>query len=338
MTANQDQIQRLLTEVQEVLALSVSRLPWGASAKTARQRQVLEQVEAYLKQSLFQLNQQAATVSETQAQDVMQSVVEEMTALRSTLLRPLHSEVATLMQQRNALAREVRQLEAHRQMLTQPAQFVSQPDPKQNQADQALTALDSSLHVVFESLQKDIQAYHESLSHGIDKLHRLGQQSEAMVSNVVERLTTQIERDTSAFLQSSSATPLPAQAALTMPYAGAELVSSRSEAPRSSSIESITSLTQLLDRLEIDDFPTSIPATPPRNGNSGREVASELKQLFQADLPRVEPAIDALAYSELNQETTLEQLNASMPSLSKEPVVFTLEDIETLFVDESKNQ
>ncbi len=348
MTANQDQIQRLLTEVQDVLAQRSPRLPWGSAAQIARQRQVLKQVRAYLEAVLLHLNQaDQTTKTEAQAQDVMQSVIQEMNALRSTLLHPLHAEVATLMQQRNALTKEIRQLEAHRQMLEQPAptEAVSQPGlPDVNQADQALTTLDTTLHVVFESLQKDIQAYQDSLSQGIDKLHSLGQQSEAMFSGIVGRLAAQMGRDASTFLQASD--PSISPEAFRMPYAGTEFVPTRSESGRSSSLETITVLTQLIDQLEVevDEFPLSIPAAPPQNGiSSGRDIPSDLKSLFQAGSPKVEPTIDAMAYSELSQETTLEQLNPSVPHSSQstpsaeEPIIFTLEGIENLFLEESKN-
>ncbi|MCU0552237.1 MAG: hypothetical protein MUC48_23145 [Leptolyngbya sp. Prado105] len=338
MTANQDQIQHLLSEIQDILAQGNPRLPWGLAAQIARQRQVLEQVRVHLQEALFQLNHADQTQTDSQAQTVMQSVIDEMNALRSTLLRPLHSEVATLMQQRNALVKEIRQLEAHRQMLEQPTAAIEGVSslnlPGVNQADQALTSLDSTLHVVFESLQKDIQSYQDSLSQGIDKLHSLGQQSEAMFSGIVGRLAVQMGRDASAFLQTSSENPLN-QPPLTMPYAGSE-ISPRIEATRSPSLETITVLTQLIDQLEVevDEFPLAIPATPPRNGvSSGREVPSDLKSLFQLDSPKVEPTIDAVAYSELNQETTLEQLNTA-----NEPAIFTLDGIEDLFLEEGKDQ
>jgi hypothetical protein len=350
VTANQDQIQRLLSEVQDVLAQRSPRLPWGSAAQIARQRQVLKQVRAHLEVALLHLNQaDQTTKTEAQAQDVMQSVIQEMNALRSTLLHPLHAEVATLMQQRNALTKEIRQLEAHRQMLEQPTptETVSQPGlPGVNQADQALTSLDTTLHVVFESLQKDIQAYQDSLSQGIDKLHSLGQQSEAMFSGIVGRLAAQMGRDASTFLQASSELSTSPEA-FRMPYAGSEFVPTRIESARSASLETITVLTQLIDQLEVevDEFPLSIPATPPRDGiSSGKDIPSDLKSLFQTDSPKVEPTIDAMAYSELNQETTLDQLNPSVSSssqgssIAEEPIIFTLEGIEDLFLEESKNQ
>ncbi len=354
MTANQDQIQRLLTEVQAVLAQGNRRSPWGAAAQVAHQRQVLEQVRTHLQEALFQLNQGTPNPAGTQAHDAMQAVIEEMNALRSTLLRPLHSEVATLMQQRSALTREIRQLEAHRQLL-QSAPTESAPQSSEHlpveklqgvhdRADQVLTTLDTTLHVVFESLQKDIQAYQDSLSQGIDKLHSLGQQSEVMFSGIVGRLATQMGRDASAFLQESSGQAALSPTPLAMPYAGAELTTRirREPSQDSSTINSITVLTELIDQLaiEVDEFPVAVPVASPRNG-IGREVPSDLKALFQVEPPSVEPSIDPNGYSELSQETFFNQLKPStdLPfSPETQPAIFTLEGIDDLFADEGEDQ
>lgn len=353
MTANQDQIQRLLSEVQDVLAQGNPRLPWGSVAQVARQRRVLEQVRLYLQNVLFQLNQGTAQTG-NQAQDVMQAVIEEMNALRSTLLRPLHSEVATLMQQRNALTREVRQLEAHRQLLEQSTPEATRQSAEKlpteklqvvhARADQVLTTLDTTLHVVFESLQKDIQAYQDSLSQGIDKLHNLGQQSEVMFSGMIGRLASEMGRDASAFLQNSSEqTALLDSAGLSMPYAGTELPRRvQLETQDSSLIDSITVLTELIDQLaiEVDEFPVSVPVIPPRNGSrSGQVVPPDLKSLFQGDSPKVESASPPFAYGEIGQ-TAFDSLQPSIHravSSAEEPVIFTLEGVEDLFVEDSEN-
>ncbi len=345
MTANQDQIQRLLTEVQDILAQANPRLPWGSAAQNARQRQVLEQVRVYLQNALFQLGKPNQT--ENQAQDVMQSVIEEMNALRSTLLRPLHSEVSTLMQQRTALLREIRQLEAHRELLQQPAPQSAEHLPVEklqvvhDRADQVLTTLDTTLHIVFGSLQKDIQAYQDSLSQGIDKLHSLGQQSEIMFSSIVGRLATQVERDASALQDSSGQNQLPPPA---MPYAGTELSPKLQRESAASPLDSITVLTELVDQLavKVDELPVAVTIVPPRNGsNSGREAPAELKSLFQGASPQVEPSIEPNGYRALKQETSLEQLKLPDPahsSPSEEPMIFTLEGVENLFDDDAENQ
>jgi hypothetical protein len=355
VTANQDQIQRLLTEVQEVLAQGNPRLPWGSAAQIARQRQVLEQIRTYLQEALFHLSQNPSNQAGKQVQDVMQAVIEEMNALRSTLLRPLHSEVATLMQQRTALTREIRQLEAHRQLLEQSASTAVTPSSEKlpveklqvvhDRADQVLTTLDTTLHVVCESLQNDLQAYQDSLAQGIDKLHSLGQQSEVMFAGMVGRLATQMGREASALSQESSEPAVLTPAPLAMPYAGTELTAKLRREPLQTipSIDSITVLTELIDQLvvKVDESSKAVPVTSPRNGSSrGHGVSSELKALFQADLPNVVPAIESNGYSGLDQETGFDQLEAPDQSSvfpTGEVTIFTLEGIDSLFADEAED-
>lgn len=333
MTANPDQIQHLLAEVQAVLTQANPRLPWGAAAHIARQRQVLEQVRLYLQNALFQLSQSTPDQTGTQAQAAVQTVIEEMKALRSTLLHPLHTEVSGLMQQRNTLLREIRQLEAHRNFLqsslTAPQTAENLPTENlQAVSDQILSPLDASLHVVFESLQKDIQGYHSSLAQGLDKLHRLGQESEVMFSAIVERLTTQAGQ--TALAQSpSEQNPV----RFAMPYAGSELPSNlpvrvqRESVMEPRSIDSISTLTELIDQLS--EYP--VPVIPPQNGiRSEQEVPTELRSLFEGNVPQVEPAIESNGYQNLDRETTFDQLG-KMPALSQEPVIFSLNDVEDLF-------
>ncbi|MDX2213343.1 MAG: hypothetical protein SFY66_08650 [Oculatellaceae cyanobacterium bins.114] len=96
-------------------------------------------------------------------------------------------------------------------------QRLEQIQTLQSQSDQLLLKLDSTLRVIFESLQSNIQSYQDSLSQGLDKMHNLGQQGEAMFAALVNRLAQQLGREASTYLQSSLQTdweaagrPLPA--------------------------------------------------------------------------------------------------------------------------------
>lgn len=293
MTANQDRLQRLIVEINTVLAQAPSPLPWKTAAQSARQRQLLEAARSYLQTALIEKNQSESFNSvdqdteETSAQETMQAVVQEMNALRSTLLHPLHAEVATLMQQRNTLVREIHQLEAHRQ-LTEHEAPIPTPDPAETlQADDALKTIDTALSVMVQSLQKDIQAYQDSLSQGIGEMHRLGYQSEALFSRLVERLV-QHSRQDATFVQSDSLPPLsPALAA--MPYAGTEFAALPNVLDSSSSLDSIQQLTELIDQLSIEAEPVTLATLPPQfedattlNSSSGLEALTELQMLFQA--------------------------------------------------------
>lgn len=74
----------------------------------------------------------------------------------------------------------------------------------QSRSDQLLVGLDSSLRVVFESLQQSIQAYQESLTQGVDRLHTLGQQGEVMVNALLSHLAQRLGQEASSYLQSSA--------------------------------------------------------------------------------------------------------------------------------------
>lgn len=321
MTAQKDQIQRLIRDIDQVLSQSSSRLPWGMATQINQQRQLLIRLQQYLRGKLAQQQEEQVQAEYQsllghQAQDVMQSVIQEMTALRSSLLHPLHSELATLMQQRTALLQEIRQLEAHRQMLQQstgtPPASIDTLQNVSDRADQMLTTLDTTLQVVFASLQKDIHTYHDSLSDGIDKLHTLGRQSEAMFSGLVRQLAEQFGRDASTYLPEQAALaaptapanqPLPAPVTLSaerqptnfdadgtekdlkMPYAGMEFAASGQPIPELSP-ESIHNLGELFTNflLETDSSPTPVPA-PRQGATPDLPLSPEIRALREAMLP-----------------------------------------------------
>lgn len=85
-------------------------------------------------------------------------------------------------------------------MLT-PAQRFEQMQQFQARADSLLVRLDSTMNVVFETLHDNLQSYQESLGQGIDRMHGLGQQSEAMFSAWVNRLAEQLGRETYSWAQ-----------------------------------------------------------------------------------------------------------------------------------------
>ncbi|XHX76533.1 MAG: hypothetical protein RBJ76_19135 [Stenomitos frigidus ULC029] len=76
----------------------------------------------------------------------------------------------------------------------------------QGSSDELLIRLDSTLSIVFESLQRNVQAYQESLSQGLDKMHSMGQQGEMMFTALISHLAQQLGRETSSYLQPSATT------------------------------------------------------------------------------------------------------------------------------------
>jgi hypothetical protein len=84
-----------------------------------------------------------------------------------------------------------------------PAQRLQQMQHIQTQSDQLMLRLDSAMRIIFESMQANIQSYEDSLEQGLNRMHTLGQQGEAMFSALVNRLAEHLGRETSTYLQSS---------------------------------------------------------------------------------------------------------------------------------------
>ncbi len=383
MTSQIDLIQTLIDQIDGTFSKTVSRLPWAASGQLSQQRQVLQQVRDYLvrQRSLAisaQTTQKTAALnqSEADAQQVMQSMIHEMNELRSTLLRPLQSEVITLTQQRNALRHEVRQLEAHKQsqLLDQssnsPDLTSSQVDQLQNvndRADQVLGTLDTTLRVIFESLQQDIEAYQNSLSQGLDKLHGLGEQviREALVTALVNRLAQELGRGASSYLQpevvsrnlpfqptQTQVSPMISRAIvpnlsqtvfdstkILLPYPGTELPSnSQSAETFLNESDSIHTLTALLEQLtpETKESSKTLAATtyiPEENllpqPLSAQNAALDL-QLDQSILHQLSEEL-----SHLEREDQGAPSESTLSQFSSPPDAAKLADVDDLFVDES---
>ena len=82
----------------------------------------------------------------------------------------------------------------------------------QSQSDQLVMNLDRVLRTVFDSLQQSIYSYQDSLSHGLNKMHTLGQQGEMMFNALINHLAQQMSQETLAYLEASpSGTSQPRQ-------------------------------------------------------------------------------------------------------------------------------
>ncbi|WP_341733485.1 hypothetical protein [Microcoleus sp. EPA2] len=71
----------------------------------------------------------------------------------------------------------------------------------ETEADRLLMRLDSTMHIVFEALQGNLESYQASLSQGLEKMHGLGQQSEMMFTALVSHLAQELGREASSYLQ-----------------------------------------------------------------------------------------------------------------------------------------
>ncbi|ARV57635.1 hypothetical protein BZZ01_02400 [Nostocales cyanobacterium HT-58-2] len=62
--------------------------------------------------------------------------------------------------------------------------------------DQKLLALDGTVNVVFEALQRNIHTYHESLSQALVRMHSKGVQGEQLLASLISNLTQQLQQGT----------------------------------------------------------------------------------------------------------------------------------------------
>ncbi|NEQ21913.1 MAG: hypothetical protein F6K28_22470, partial [Microcoleus sp. SIO2G3] len=316
MTSQPTQIQALIQQIDAALSKSGPGLLWGLSSEAQQQRAVLLRTREYLvallqsggaPQSATPLNQfaQAQVPAAESAQQVLQSVMQEMSYLRTNVMQPLRSDLEQLQQQRSTLQQEVRQLEAQRQQYRLPPVNQQLMDElmrsitdriqerltaqigqmgaisgDSTETDQYVLKLDSSLRVMFEALQADLQSYQRSLSVSLEKMHTLGQQSEAMFAALVNRLAQQLGREASSYLRPAEGEEVQIDRLLS------ELgLPSNTTASTSSSPQLSTPLSP--DLLNVELEPLNLPPTAP--------IDEEIT-LFQVDpVPPATPPVEPVA-------------------------------------------
>lgn len=329
MTSHQDQIQSLIADIDDLLAKTEGRPSWFRSRDTVQSRQVLKRIRTYLV-SLSSVvvdenpNKTAGTnlaessrpfsyqpptadrqdlasapdLSRSSLEPIVQALVQQVGNQFSQFMQPLQADVQALMSQRQALVKEIKQLELQRQhdyslaqqqanqqqiiseflhvlmvrlqdSLTQqvsqtlsnleaqflefeaanesssPANIVKPTEHSrarleqlrllQREFEQRLRSLDSTVNVVFETLQRNIQSYQESLSGSLEKMHSYGEQGELMFATLVKAMVQQLGQqaplqsgypqdqtppEVSGNLQVDNSEPI---VKLDLPYPGTEL-------------------------------------------------------------------------------------------------------------------
>ncbi|MBI4782764.1 MAG: hypothetical protein HY785_15790 [Oscillatoriophycideae cyanobacterium NC_groundwater_1537_Pr4_S-0.65um_50_18] len=137
-----------------------------------------------------------------------------------------------------------------------PAQRLEQIQRVQTQSDQLLLKLDSTLQVIFESLQNNIQSYQESLEQGLSRMHGLGQQGEVMFSALVSRLAEQLGKEATVYLQSQAQSQ--SQVAPQIPERDRPSLAAK----ESFNENADTEITRLLEELNALDSTQSQPSEP----------------------------------------------------------------------------
>jgi hypothetical protein len=86
--------------------------------------------------------------------------------------------------------------------LLPPHERVEQLRQLQAQSDELMVTLDANQRAIFEALQRNLQSYQESLSLGLEKMHRLGLQGEMLFTAFVNSLAQQLGLQASTILPS----------------------------------------------------------------------------------------------------------------------------------------
>ncbi len=218
MTAQQDP-QSLIDEIERLLTAGTNRLPW--SGLETRQRQVLEQVQQYLRSQPTSLDvtaqQQIAQIVRQELQawqsqtplptEVLQRMTEMVAQVQSQWQRQLE-HLLTMAPQETPLANDLLTVQQRWQQLLH----------LQRQSDQLLKAIDTNQKIIFTSLQQQAQAYHYSLAEKLRELHQMGIQAEAIANALIQKLADRLEQEIS-----NLPTAAPDPGAVVYPYAGTEV-------------------------------------------------------------------------------------------------------------------
>jgi FtsZ-binding cell division protein ZapB len=128
-----NQIQALIDEIEGVLQQPAPRLPWMGET-TRESRALLDRVRGYLLEQQQALANQPHRPSTPQpsepatesAEQLLQSVMQEVKGLRSSVVQPLREDIEALQRQRDELLQEIRHLDTQRQTKASLAQQSAQ--------------------------------------------------------------------------------------------------------------------------------------------------------------------------------------------------------------------
>ncbi|MFS8118984.1 MAG: hypothetical protein ACMG55_10900, partial [Microcoleus sp.] len=243
-----------------------------------------------------------------------------------------------------------------------PAQRLEQMQSFQSRADNLLMMLDSTVSIVFDTLQTNLETHQASLSQGIENMYGLSQQSEAMFVAFVNHLAEQLGREASSYVPGPIAITNLESAATTLsntsidqsaapqsrtgelgaedrlPYAGTE-ISSQFGQLRRDRLETPISLPDLADNL--------FGSAPERPGEETRfsEVTSEDMQaetgenvedlyasLFAGEaVAELELEIEDFALENIENTAEIEPIKAQ--NLAVDETTEPLNTAEDLFVN-----
>ncbi|MCL6435471.1 MAG: hypothetical protein K6T90_14920 [Leptolyngbyaceae cyanobacterium HOT.MB2.61] len=186
----------------------------------------------------------------------------------------------------------------------------------QANTDQLIIRLDSTLKVIFESLERNVQAYQESLSQGLERMHGLGQQGEMMFTALINHLAQQLGREASSYLQSSKqvvalenppvsdSTAIEPGVGKAMPSAGKSTQTEKDRAPSTLKESSLHDMSA--------NFTLPYPGAELPQGREAAAVPADLS----VEPPLVESSVDAAIDAWLKSASVSSDITLENPDLS----------------------
>lgn len=174
------------------LSLELAQLRESLVAPLQTEIQQLHQQRSLLQSEVTQLEIRRAQYHQSPEQDArLHQFIE---TLMGRLQERMVKQVATILQQ--ALPQIVAS-----QMAALPPAEAQQVQQLQKRANALLSNMDSTIRVFSQTLEQNVQAYQQSLSVGLERMHNMGRQGETLVSGLVNRLAEQMEQQTALYLQ-----------------------------------------------------------------------------------------------------------------------------------------
>ncbi|MBD2094419.1 hypothetical protein H6F90_04540 [Trichocoleus sp. FACHB-591] len=298
---SQDEAAR---QILQVVAQEMDHLRSSLTQPLQADLEALRQQREALVQEIRQLESQRHHYSLAQQQANQQKIIGEflqvlMGRLQDSLTQQVAQTLSSLQSQsvyegQSTEAIALGGRTAANQPLLNPGQRVEQLQVLQARSDQLLMNLDSTLSVVFEALQRNVQSYEESLSTGLERMHDLGQQGEVMFTALVSHLAQQLGREASSFLYTMPTPELESGDATSPETATAPLTSISPAAESSATPAAVSpndSRTQVPQGIKLDPATLELPY-----------AGAELRRESQ---PPLEPPL----LPELEDENSLEDLN-----------------------------
>ena len=187
-------------------------------------------------------------------------------------------------------------------------------------ADRLLMRLDSTMNIVFEALEGNLESYQASLSQGLERMHGLGQQSEMMFTALVNHLAEELGREASSYVQQP-----------TIDLSNQSATSTSQMLPDTAQIQ--LNAESPIAFVAIADGSNEALEEQERFPYAGTELSSQFGQLRRDRTP-VDISLPDLAENLFSLAPQSDRPTTTFPGVQSEPAsAETDEDVEDMYAD-----